>query len=117
MFTIIIEWLKPYMMKEGKDDWGHLIQPTPFNRRGWWSYCGWRDLPDWIWYGFVLPLKNRMEIWWFWWSPPLSRTKRCPQCAGQGSYGADYGDVLPCDLCGETGRSLKYPRRFWHMMS
>ena len=115
MTTGIMKWLKSYDVKDGKDRWGRFINPNPFNRRGWWVYCGWTDLPYWFWYGFFLHQKNRLEIWWFWWSPPFMKTKRCPQCAGAGSYGADYGDVLPCDLCGRTGRTEKHPRLFWQV--
>ena len=66
---------------------------------------GWRFTPtywgDWIrhWRG---NLQFRLHCWWFWYSPPWCRTRRCPVCAGSGRYHCG-----PCGSCESTGRIAK----------
>ena len=52
-------------------------------------------------------LKFRIKTWWFWYSPPWSRTRRCPGCAGSRRIYNSY-DERDCDVCHGTGVVSKH---------
>ena len=79
---------------------------SPLNRM-WWTLNGWRDIPDWLVYDMWARLKDRLSIWWFWYSPPWASRRRCPACAGDGVESRGYGDVSTCGTCGGTGKVWK----------
>jgi len=109
------DWLRPHGRKlVSQDRYGTWLNPSPFNRRGWWTYCGWKDLPDWLWLVGLLGTWWRISTWWYHWSFPLRKTTRCPFCNGTGMQACDYGDLVPCDC--RTGRRGKWNRHFWHVL-
>lgn len=73
----------------------------------WWKQNGWRFKTeywdDWrrqLWSNF----KFDLESWWFWYSPPWKKTKRCPWCSGCGLIGGDYeSEPYECNVCDGKG--------------
>ena len=54
-------------------------------------------------------IREEVTHWWVWKVTGWPFKKRCPQCAGSGTYLSDvqarYGDEpKPCDMCGGTGK-------------
>lgn len=47
-------------------------------------------------------LKDRIRIWWLWYSPPWSSTRRCPGCAGSRQVLNSY-DIRDCEVCQGAG--------------
>lgn len=58
---------------------------------------------------FILWLRSiryRLPVWWFWYSLPWSRTRRCPGCAGAKRTLNSY-DVRDCEVCNGEGTIAK----------
>lgn len=70
----------------------------------------WRFLPntwlDWVYYWYF-EIKDRIRIWYFWWSPFWMKTKRCPCCAGEKGK-TKYNEWRECECCNGSGEVYKY---------
>lgn len=74
-------------------------------RLNYWRFpTNWDELTNWY-YSIKGDLLWRWEMWCMWYSPPWSKTRRCPICAGSGRH-PKYGDK--CDDCEGTGKMPKY---------
>ena len=64
---------------------------------------------------FISDLKPSISIWWHWYSPPWKKTRRCPQCGGNGQYVSEvdaryrsiYSADIECSMCNGTGKVSK----------
>ena len=79
--------------------------------KAWWQLNGINDVPwtivylirSWIW---------DLKTWWFWYSPPWKKTKRCYECAGSGWSSGGWDDTFSCPSCRGTGEIIKcYTRK------
>jgi len=55
-------------------------------------------------------IRNHLSVWWFWYSPPWKKTRRCPECTGIGGKGK-RDDWFECGTCKGTGSIKKRRQR------
>jgi hypothetical protein len=69
----------------------------------------WRFTPDsWVDWGYYWysNIKEKILCWWFWYSFPWEKYRRCPLCAGECSRINSYDEMI-CEMCNGTGKIKK----------